>query len=52
MNEQAVYRMLMSQEFVDWYEKDFIEHVEGDGSTNPTHILNDIRSMLERYTYK
>lgn len=43
----AVYDMLMSQSFADWYDTYFIEHVEGvDGFKGVDEICSDISEML------
>lgn len=43
----AVYDMLMSASFADWYDTDFIDHVERDpGCKDTNDILLDISEML------
>ena len=44
---KAVYDMLMSQSFADWYDTDFIEHVEGvAGFKGVDEIYSDISELL------
>lgn len=44
---KAVYDMLMSQSFADWYDTDFIDHVEGGPSyKSADDIFSDIFKML------
>ncbi len=46
---EAVYQMLMSQSFADWYDGEFMEHVE-DGISNESvskdKILEEIGYMI------
>jgi hypothetical protein len=44
---RAVYNMLMSQSFADWYDTYFNEHVEGvDGFKGIDEIYSDISELL------
>lgn len=45
--EEKVYNMLFSQDFADWYENEFMLHVEGDeNALSKEDILEEIRNML------
>lgn len=50
MNDEEidkVYEMLTSQRFTDWYEGDFIEHIEGQPDAKPIHqIKTDLKRLL------
>ena len=42
-----VYQMLGSQTFADWYEGDFMAHIEGDeGAKEQDAIIADINGMI------
>ena len=47
---EAVYQMLISQSFADWYDNEFMEHVE-DGISNESaskdNILKEIGYMIK-----
>jgi hypothetical protein len=45
--EEKVYNLLFSQDFSDWYENEFMLHVEGDeNALSKEDILEEIRNML------
>jgi len=44
---QSVYQMLMSQDFVDWYEDKFMDYVSGEEDCATTDdIMQDLKKML------
>jgi hypothetical protein len=43
---QQVLSMLMSQQFVDWYENKFMNFVEGEGPFGEEAILKDLAYYL------
>ena len=46
---KAVYDMLMSQSFADWYDTDFIEHVEDPSTKSVDEICSDISKLLNYF---
>ena len=46
---KAVYDMLMSQSFADWYDTDFIEHVEDTSTKSVDEICSDISKLLNYF---
>lgn len=45
--EKAVYDMLMSQDFIDWFDGDFLAHLEGhDDAKSKEEMLEAIRGFL------
>lgn len=45
--EEKVYNMLFSQDFSDWYENEFMLHVEGDeNALSKKDILEELKGML------
>ena len=46
---KAVYDMLMSQSFADWYNTDFIEHVEDPSTKSVDEICSDISKLLNYF---
>lgn len=45
---EIIYNMLMSQRFVDWYEDDFTDHVEGEEDCKK---IAEIYKDIEEYIY-
>ena len=45
---QQVLSMLMSQQFVDWYENEFMDFVVGEGPFGEEAILKDLAARLAR----
>lgn len=41
------YNILMSQNFVDWYEETFMQHVEDHEAIKKEEILTDIKDLIE-----
>lgn len=47
MDALTLYRVLVSQDFDDWYRSTFDEHVKGgDGAPDQGEIVNDIAQMF------
>jgi hypothetical protein len=47
MDALSIYRVLVSQDFDDWYENIFDDHVKGDeGAPDQVEIINDIAQMF------
>lgn len=49
MNALSIYRVLMSQDFDDWYDNEFKDHVTGNGDDEELtqeRILQDIAQMF------
>lgn len=45
--EEKVYNMLFSQDFADWYENEFMLHIEGDeNALSKKDILEELKGML------
>lgn len=45
----VVYEMLTKQAFSDWYEKDFVDHLQGeDDAKSKKEILADLKKMIEK----
>lgn len=45
--EEKIYQMLMGAQFENWYENEFMDHVEGEeGAKSKEEILEDIKRML------
>lgn len=46
----AVYKMLTTQKFADWYEDDFIDHISGEYECrNVEQIEADLDKMLRGF---
>ena len=45
---KEIYNMLSTQSFLDWYEEDFRQHIEGEEYSKQTpQILEDLESLLK-----
>jgi hypothetical protein len=45
---KQIYNMLSTQSFVDWYEEDFRQHIEGQEFSKQTpQILEDLENFLK-----
>jgi len=43
---ETLYKILCGQRFADWYEHEFVEHIEGgDNAKTKTEILGDLARM-------
>lgn len=45
--EEKIYAMLMDQTFMEWYDNDFNDHIEGDAEAkSKKELLEDIKKLL------
>ena len=50
---KQIYNMLSTQSFVDWYEEDFRQHIEGQEFSKQTpQILEDLGNFLNKHYEK